>query len=162
MIRKSIQWFRGCIQEHRLDSTAAHGAYFIIISFLPFIAVVLTLLKMIELPEIEIDGTSLMDQALSFFPESVALYLQGLLAESAPLSGILSVSVITFLWSASSGMVAIIKGLDAIYEAEETRNYIHLRLISMLYLLIFAVALVVTAVTQVFGSFILKRVQAEM
>lgn len=159
IIRKTIRWFQAHIQEHRLDSTAAHGAYFIIISFLPFIAVLLTLLKMIHFPGLEIDGISLMDQALSFFPESVAMYLQGLLAESTPLSGILSISVITFLWSASSGMLAIIKGLDAIYEVKETRGYFHLRLISMVYLLIFAIALVITAVTQVFGSLILKQVQ---
>lgn len=161
MIKKNIQWFQARMREHRLDSTAAHGAYFIIISFLPFIVVLLTLLQVVKLPGVELNSVSLMDQVLSIFPGSIAAYLTGLMAESTPVSSILSVSIITFLWTASSGMVAVIKGLDTIYEVEETRGYLHMRLISMLYLLIFAVALVLTAVTQVFGSMIYHQIVSE-
>jgi Predicted membrane protein len=147
IIRKHILWFTRRTQDNRLDSTSAHGAYFIIISFLPFAVFLLTLFQ-----QINISDASLLDSLLQIFPEDVASYVEGLLAESTPLSSILSVSVITFLWSASSGMVAIIKGFNIIYGIEEKRGYLRLRLASMVYLLVFATALVMTAVTQVFGS----------
>lgn len=89
---------------------------------------------------------------MGIFPVSVAEYLEGLLAQNAAASSVLSVSVITFLWSASNGMVGIIKGLDTIYRTKKRRGIIRVRLISVVYLFSFSVALVITAVTLVFSS----------
>ena len=148
MLVKHIFWFTGRIKEDRLDSTAAHSAYFIIIAFLPFTVFLLTLLQLFDRG----GGLSLPASFLQVLPAEVQMFLQGLLAESTPLSSILSVSVITFLWAASNSMVAVIKGLNHIYGIHERRNYLHLRVVSMGYLVLFAFALVMTALTRVFGS----------
>ena len=66
--------------------------------------------------------------------------------------GVLPVAIIMALWSSSMGMVAIIKGLDQIYEVEETRNYILLRVMAILYVFLLAVVILVTAALLVFGS----------
>lgn len=153
ILKKHVLWYMERFREDRLDSTAAHVAYFIIISFIPFATFLLTLFQ-----EIHFSGTTLIREMLRIFPETVAQYLEGLLAQSAPASSVLSVSIVTFLWSASSGMVTIIKGLDVIYGVKETRSFLRLRLLSMLYLVAFALVLIITAVTLVFGSSVFQYV----
>lgn len=156
MLKKHCTWFLTRIEEDRLDSTAAHGAYFIIIAFLPFVAFLLTLFQ-----QINVESGPLMSEILSTFPESVAVYIEGLLAERFPSSSIMSVSIITFLWAASNGMVAIIKGLDAVYQIKESRNFIHLRLVAMGYLVAFSITLAITSITLVFGNTIYNKLLSE-
>ena len=38
LFKKHFTWFMDRIDQDRLDSTAAHGAFFLLISFLPFVA----------------------------------------------------------------------------------------------------------------------------
>ncbi|WP_159459798.1 YihY/virulence factor BrkB family protein [Scatolibacter rhodanostii] len=153
ILKKHLYWFGDRLEKDQLDSLAAHSAYFIIISFLPFFTFLLTLFQ-----QIHFSGTTLINEMLQIFPESVAQYIQGILAESTPVSSILSVSIITFLWSASSGMVAVIKGLDTIYSVEKRRSFLKLRLLSILYLVAFALVLLITAVTLVFGSTLYQHI----
>lgn len=156
MVRKHVLWFMDRIQRDRLDSTAAHSAYFIIISFLPFCAFILTLLQ-----QIEVESEPLITGLLTSLPASVGIYLEGLMAESLPASSIMSVSILTFIWSASSGMVAMIKGLETVYEVKEKRGYLAMRLTAIMYLLAFSVILVLTAVTLVFGQTIYDKLLSQ-
>lgn len=155
-LKKHISWFAEHVKSDRLDSTAAHGAYFIIIAFLPFILFLFTIFN-----EFEINGSTLVTEMLSIFPDDVARYLDGILKETVATTGIISISVVTFLWSASSGMVSIIKGFDTIYKIKETRSFIRVRIMAIIYILIFAVALILTAVTLVFGTTIFEYLMKE-
>ena len=148
LLKKHVLWFMEHVAKDRLDSTSAHGAYFIIISFLPFIAFLLTLMQQIHFSS----GIPVIEAALQIFPDSVAHYIQGLLPDPITSSGVLPVAVIAALWSSSMGMVAIIKGLDHIFDVEETRGYIRLRIVAVVYVIIFALVLILTAVVLVFGS----------
>lgn len=136
------------IMGDHLDASAAHAAFFIIISFLPFIAILFSILQ-----RIDIDGISLIRHALAIFPTSVEEYLGELLVEQASITkGFLSISIVTFIWAASKGMVAIIKALRIIFRVEDSASYLKIRLLSFVYLLAFVLVLVLTAVTFVFGS----------
>lgn len=148
LLKKHIKWFADRVTRDRLDSTSAHGAFFLIISFLPFIALVLTLMQRIHFS----DGMTMIEAALGFFPDSVASFLQDLFPSPLESSGVLPVAVIMAVWSSSMGMVAVIKGLDHIYEVEETRGYIRLRIISVVYVVLFAIVVLATAALLVFGS----------
>lgn len=48
LFKKHFTWFMERIDQDRLDSTAAHGAFFLLISFLPFVAFLLTLMQQIH------------------------------------------------------------------------------------------------------------------
>lgn len=156
MIRKHFKWFRDNIKEDRLDSTAAHGAYFLIISFLPFITFLLMMFNTLS----DVNGVDFIKAAFDIFPDSVAQYLASFLTSPDPKTGIMSVSVITFLWSSSSGMVAIIKGFDSIYGVKETRNYLVLRLIGIVYIVVLAIVILISALTMVLGSSIYHALEA--
>lgn len=148
IIKKHAKWFIDRVARDRLDSTSAHGAFFLIISFLPFIAFLLTIMQRVHFS----DGVTVIEAALNFFPESVARFIQDLFPSPLESGGVLPVALIAAVWSSSMGMVAVIKGLDQIYEAKETRGYIRLRIVAVIYVILFAVVIIVTAALLVFGS----------
>ncbi len=152
LLKKHAKWFMDRVTRDRLDSTAAHSSFFLIFSFLPFIAFLLTLMQRIHFSS----GVTMIEAVIGLFPESVAAYVQELFPSALESSSVLPVALITAVWSSSMGMVAVIKGLDQIYEVEETRNYIALRLMALLYVVLLAIVILITAALLVFGSTIYK------
>lgn len=152
LAKKHLKWFIARIDRDRLDSSAAHVAFFLIISFLPFVALVLTLMQRINFS----DGMTMLEAAIDLFPDSVSSYVQELFPTPLESSGVLPVAIIMAAWSSSLGMVAVIKALDKIYEIKESRNVVALRLIALLYVALFAVVILLTAALLVFGSTIYK------
>ena len=148
LLKKHVLWFWKRCARDRVDSSAAHGAFFLLISFLPFVAFLLTLMQRIHFS----DGVSLIEAALGALPDSVAAYLESLLPSALESTGVLPVAVITAVWSSSMGMVAVIKGLDQIYGAKEPRGYVRLRAMAVLCVVVFAAALIVAAALVVLGS----------
>ena len=148
LLKKHLFWFLDRMDRDRLDSTAAHGAFFLLISLLPFVAFLLTLMQRIHFS----DGVTLIEAALQIFPDSVAVYLETLLPDPIHSSGVLPVAVIAAVWSSSMGMLAIIKGLDQIFQVEDPRGFIRLRLTAVVYVIIFAAVLILAAALLVFGS----------
>ena len=148
VIKQHIKWFAGRVTRDRLDSASAHGAFFLIISFLPFIALVLTLMQRIHFSS----GVPILEAALRLFPESVSSFVEALFPSPLESGGVLPVAVITSVWTSSMAMVAVIKGLDQIYEVKESRGLVRLRAVAILYVLAFAVVILVTAALLVFGS----------
>ena len=148
LIKKHIKWFAGRVTRDRLDSASAHGAFFLIISFLPVIALVLTQMQRIHFSS----GVPILEAALRLFPESVSSFVEALFPSPLESGGVLPVAVITSVWTSSMAMVAVIKGLDQIYEVKESRGLVRLRAVAILYVLAFAVVILVTAALLVFGS----------
>ncbi len=152
LLKKHWDWFAQRIARDRLDSTAAHGAFFLLISFLPFVAFLLTLMQRIHFS----DGPTLIEAALQAFPDSVASYLEALLPTPIQSTGMLPVTLIAAVWSSSMGMLAVIKGLDQIYQVPETRGYVRLRIVAVVYVILFAAVLIVAAALLVFGTTIYR------
>ena len=148
LLKKHVKWFADRITRDRLDSAAAHSAFFLIISFLPFLAFVLTLMQRIHFSS----GVPMLEAALQWFPEGLSDFVAGLFPSALESGGVLPVALITALWSSSMGMIAVIKGLTHIYEGKETRNYFVMRAVAILYVLGLAVIILITAALLVFGS----------
>ena len=70
------------------------------------------------------------------------------------------VAVIAAVWSSSMGMLAIIKGLDQIFQVQETRGYVRLRIMAVVYVILFAAVLIVAAALLVFGTAIYRLLTA--
>lgn len=136
----------------RLDSSAAHGAFFLITSFLPFLAFLLTLMQRIHFPS----GLSVIETALELLPATFSTALSEIIPSPIESHGVLPVAVIMSVWSSSMGMVAIIKGLDQIYGAEKGRNIVALRAMAVVYVLLLAAVILIAAILLVFGSTIYK------
>ena len=137
------------VDNDNVNALSAHAAFFIIISFFPFAMFMLTLLNYLP-----IFSDGLPQFGLDILPAAVSGIINQILGElSSTASGtILSVTVIAALWSASRGVLAIMRGLNSIYQIRETRNYFILRLISAFYTIIFAILLTILLFIFVFGN----------
>ncbi|MBP3570078.1 MAG: YihY/virulence factor BrkB family protein [Lachnospiraceae bacterium] len=146
---RTIRTFTSKLRDDSVSAFAAQAAFFIILSFFPFVMFLLTLLNYLP-----VSVGDLQNSFSHILPETVTTVLNTIFSELlAKSSGaVLSVTVIAALWSASRGMLSLVRGLNAVYQHKETRNYFLIRGVSMLYTLIFAALLIVTLILLVFGN----------
>ncbi|MEG2440088.1 MAG: YihY/virulence factor BrkB family protein [Acetivibrio sp.] len=146
---KFLPGFFNKMKEDAVSAFSAQSAFFIILSFIPFLMFLLTMIQYLPFTE-----NDLVRVAGEFLPHTINTYIVSLIDEiyAQPSSAIISVTAIMALWSASKGFLAMIHGFNFIYRIPETRNYVKLRLIASLYTLVFAAALVVSLVLLVFGN----------
>lgn len=158
-IIRFIQKFMRKMRDDFVSSFAAQTAFFIIISAFPFAMFFLTLVQYLPITE-----GNLLDIVNTYVPKTFNSYLIGLITEIFDnASGtILSISVITALWSGSRGLLAMIQGLNNIYGIKETRNYFKLRFIAIFNTLVFAVMLIATMFFLVFGNSLLVWIQQQL
>ncbi len=152
-----ISDFLDRLSEHAVTAYAAQSAFFIIISFFPFVMLLLTLLNYIPIP---LDETGRL--VIGFLPATVTDFINELLGEiHINASGtIISVTAITALWSASKGLLAVRRGMNSVYENTESRNYFVIRFYSIIETLAFIILLIIMLVIMVFGNTLYKWLAA--
>ena len=74
---------------------------------------------------------------------------------------IISITAIVALWSASRGILSIMRGLNAVFQVEDKRNFFIVRLLSCLYTFIFLIGIILTLGLLVFGQTIYLRLENE-
>ncbi len=148
-IYKIIQAFNRKIRDDFVSAFSAQAAFFVIISFFPFIMLLLTLLQYLPITE-----ETLRTTLTQIFPSSINSLIAGIITEIyKKASGtIISITAISALWSASRGILAIVSGLNSVYGIKETRSYLKLRIISSIYTFVFAVMIIITLAILVFGN----------
>jgi len=151
-----ISNFSKKIRDDFISAFSAQAAFFIIISLFPFVMFLLTLLHYLPLSE-----SSLVAMIVRYIPSSVSELLVGIINElyTKASTTLLSVTVITALWSSARGFLAIIRGLNGVYRIRETRNYFHLRFIATIYTIVFTVLLIISFAILVFGNRIYVYIQ---
>ena len=123
-----------------IATCASSVAFFFFLSLIPMII----LLSML-LPHIGLDLGLITDMVTALTPDSVDGLLIRIIREAfAASAGILPATVLLLIWSSAAGMMALIRGLNRVYQTEEKRNGLFLMLLSILYtiiLLIFFVSI---------------------
>jgi membrane protein len=138
------------IRDDHVAAFSAQAAFFIIISFFPFIMLLLSMIQFFPIEE-----SAMMRLFTQVFPTAVNSMMLSVIDEiydTAVSTTLISITAITTLWSAGKGFLAIMKGLNSVNEIKETRHYFFLRAISALYTLAFAVMLIATMILFVFGN----------
>lgn len=154
-----IRLFLRKLREDAVSAFAAQTAFFIILSFLPFLIFLLTLLRFLPL-----DSERFLGILYGVFPPAVHEFVGKLFAEAVQKTSgaLLSVSVLTTLWAASRGVLVVVQGMNAVYVKKETRNYFVLRFWAVGYTLLFSVVLLSSLLLLVFGNRILLYLQSEL
>ena len=145
-----IGLFSRKISDDHIAAFSAQAAFFTMISFFPFIMLLFSIVKFTSL-----DESSMLRIFTQIFPSAVYSMIVPTIHEifnTSASSTLISVTAITTLWSAGKGFLAIMRGLNAVYEINETRPYIYLRITAAFYTLIFAIMLIATMVMFVFGN----------
>ena len=137
------------IRDDYVEAFSAQATLFIIISFFPFIMMLLSIVQFFPIEE-----DTMLRFLSSILPTTVNSLVVSIIAEiyDKATGTIISITAITTLWSAAKGFVAIQKGLNSIYEIKETRNGLFVRAVSALYTFIFAMMIIVTMILFVFGN----------
>ncbi|MCX4267689.1 MAG: YihY/virulence factor BrkB family protein [Lachnospiraceae bacterium] len=127
---KLAKQFSKKIQNDNVNAFAAQSALFTLISFFPLIMVILNLLQFLP-----ISSEEFIELLLQAFPEIFEPYVKEIVKDLYEKSSgtMLTITLITSIWSASKGALSLVRGLNGVYNIEETRNYVVLRMISFFY-----------------------------
>ncbi len=148
-----IKGFMNQLSDDHVNAYAAQSSFFIIISMFPLVMLVFYLIKYTPITKDFLIAWT--EKAMPTTLEPLANTIINEMFEKS--SGtILSLTAIFALWSASKGILAIIRGLNNIFKINEHRGYFHLRFISAIYTLIFVVGIVLSLVMMVYGNLLLK------
>ena len=151
LIKKIIKLVRGFLKamnEDHVGAYAAQSAYFIMLSFIPFIILLLTLIQYTTLTRADIYGA-----AQVIFPDSMNGFVIDIINEVYSKRAVtISLSAITAAWSAGKGFLALMRGMNSVYDVEEQRNYIILRFRSAIYTIVFVISIILSLVVLVFGN----------
>lgn len=129
---------------------AAQASFFIVISFFPFIMLLLTLIQLIP----AVNKSDLLELLVSIMPDmldALVISIVNDLYTKSP-GTVLSISAIAAIWSASRGMLGIERGLNRVYETPQPRGYLVRRLICSAYTILFVIACVASLLLLVLGT----------
>ena len=123
--------------SHNVQTYASSIAFFFYLSLIPLIIILLQLL-----PILGVSMSDLLAFINQLIPESAQKVAAGIVSEAYYQStGILSVSAIGLIWSASKGTRALRRGLNRVYDVKENRSFLVLYVIYVGYTLAMLVML---------------------
>lgn len=152
LVKKHVHWYMEKLSGDAIDSYAAQVSFWVFIAFLPFLMFVLALFRVIRF-----EDTNLLFAFARSLPSPVQDLLLPLFEEMTSSQVLLPTTAVVCVWSSSTGMLALVKGLYSVFDVEEKRNFIFMRLLAVLYTLAFAVILLVSFGLLVFGDVLLHR-----
>ena len=139
------------VKEDDLFGIASQLAYSLLVALFPFIIFLMTLIGNSRL-----DEEVVLNYLSSVLPGEAFKLVENTVVEVLTHEniGLLSFSLIFAIWSASRGIVAIIKSLNKAYDEEEKRGFIERYAVSFLSTIIFAFAILLVLVAFVLGNVI--------
>ena len=136
------------IPEHHVAAYAAQSAFFFILSLIPIILLLMTLVQYTPVTKADV-----MTAVLQIFPSTINTMFTSIVNQVYNQSmGIIPITVLVALWSAGKGVLALATALNTIFGCPETRNYIYIRMRATVYTVLFIMMLIVMLVLAVFGN----------
>ena len=132
---------------------AATLCFFMILSLFPALVLILSLLRFTGL-----QVASLVEVLSNLIPEALMPTVAELVLSTYENSsaGLVGVSALTAIWSASKGIYGLLTGLNTVYGVAEDRGWFYTRFISVLYTFLFFGLVILTLIVHVFGGTILE------
>ena len=146
-IKNIINFVKGTADEH-IDAFAGQTTFFIFLSFFPLLNILLSMAPILPFSE-----TQITEMILKAIPADLSSYVRSIISDiyTHGASTFTIISVIMAVWSAAKGFMAIRNGLNEVYRARDTKNFLVVRAISALYTVIFVVVLVALTFANLFG-----------
>lgn len=146
------------LRNKNISSFAASTAFFLFLSLIPMLMLLCAII-----PYTPIKEADLMSLITDLVPTSMdSLFINIIVDVYDKSIGVISVTAVATLWSAGKGIMALMRGLNAIHEVEEKRNYFTLRLVACFYTVMVLVVLIFSLLLMVFGGFILGIINSRI
>lgn len=134
--------------ENHTGAYAAQSAYFWVLSLIPCILLLLTLVQYTPVTKADV-----MTAVVHVFPKSINTLIISIVNQVYNQSKtMIPLTLLVAMWSAGRGVLSMTSGLNCVYSCPETRNYVYLRIRAALYTLLMLVSIVVTLIMLVFGN----------
>ncbi|MCR4903173.1 MAG: YihY/virulence factor BrkB family protein [Butyrivibrio sp.] len=138
------------MQKKNIAAFASSTAFFLILSLIPLLLLFTSILPYTTLTE-----EDLVRVVVDVTPDFANDILIRLIDETyMKNTAVLSLTAIIAIWSGSLGMLALIRGLNCIYDVDEYRNYFYLRIIASFYTLVMTVIMLMMLMLMVFGNLV--------
>ena len=146
----SLRDFVKQMSRQNISAFSANAAFFIFLSLIPMLIMICTIIPFTPLTE-----ENLLKVIIDITPNAFEPLLTGLVSQVYDKSaGILSVAALVTVWSAGKGVLALMRGLNAVNGVVEERNYFLIRAIASFYTVIIMLMLIITLIISVFGNII--------
>lgn len=124
-------------------------AYSLLLSFFPFLILLMTLIGYSSL-----SGEEVLYALKTILPNDVYRLIRHSVIEvvDSRRTGLLSISVVTTIWTASNGFNAVIRGLNKAYDEKEKRSFLKVQLTAVLCTLALMVIIIIAFGLLVFGE----------
>lgn len=139
------------VKKDDVFALGAQLAYYLILSFFPFLIFLITLIGFSNLNSMEV-----IDGLRALLPSNVFDLTSATIVEviENQHAGLLGVSIMLSLWAASSAFRAVIKGINKAYNVRENRSFIKISIIAIISIVALAFIIIITLAMLVFGSLI--------
>ena len=136
------------ISSHHVGAYAAQTAYFLMLSMIPIILLLLTMIKYTPVTKADV-----MTAVIQVFPSSVDSLITSIVNQVYNQSmGVVPLTIVVTLWSAGKGVLALTTGLNCVYKCNEARNYVILRIRATVYTVMIIMVVIFLLVLAVFGN----------
>lgn len=144
-MKKVISDFISFYNNKRLGEFSAQASYYIILSFFPFVMLLLSLIRLFPIPQKELLRII---TALPFTKELLEITSSDLTLVTAAAT----------LWAASKSVYSLMRGLNNLLECKETRGFIITRIFALintiLLIIIIAFVLIIVAFGMPIGTLV--------
>lgn len=143
--------FSDAFSKRDISAYAGQAAFFLMLSFFPFLMFFFALLDRTPLTEAEFSAW-----VMSLIPESfwglISTFAGEIYKDSS--SSRLSITIIMAVFLSAKAFISLQNGLNSMYQVRETRNIILREIYAMIYSVVFAVMLLFVLGLLVFGNYI--------
>ncbi len=145
---KKLNYIIEKIAGDHVSAYATQAAFFMMLSMVPIIMILMTLVQYTPLTQ-----ATIISVVHEIFPTTIQGLIISIVNEVYRQTGTtLSISVLVAFWSAGRGMLAMANGLNSVRGYQEKRNYFFLRLRAAIYTVLFLLAMIITLVFLGFGN----------
>jgi membrane protein len=147
-------------QDDEVSALGAQMTYYLILAFFPFLIFIMTMVRYTSVTTEDILGN-----LSPFIASSSYKIIHDFVTETLQKGNktLLSFGMIGALWASSSGVSAIMRGLNKAYDEEENRPWWKIQLISLLLTVALGVVILISFVLLIFGQaigeFVFKQLQ---
>lgn len=136
------------MSKKNISAFAASTAFFLFLSLIPMLMLLCSVI-----PYTPVTEANLLRIVTDIAPDSMDALLTNIIQDVYDKSiGVISVTAIVTFWSAGKGMLAMMRGLNAINDVEENRSYVILRIVASFYTVFILVILLLSLIIMVFGN----------
>ncbi|EHJ02309.1 ribonuclease BN [Clostridium sp. DL-VIII] len=158
-LKNKINLLMSLIEKVKKDDVfalASQLAYYLMLSFFPFILFLMTLAGLSSL-----SSSDVLNQLSVMLPKSILDLTQSTIQEvfDNEYTGLLGISILLMVWTSSSAFKAIINSVNKAYDFKENRSFIKLSIISIAGILALALTMILSLIILVFGNVISEYIE---